>query len=199
MPSAPADRSGWCRAPVRQRPPSAATPAAPSAGRTSTGATACQLSFLMRSAWLITSVRRIPNFSLTTTTSPWAIRVPLTLTSSGSPARRSSSTTEPWLSCSRLRMVISVLPTSMEMVPTATYPLHLALLQYAQQLGLQRQGHFRYLVQQQGAAVGLLELARLGGDSSGEGALLVTEQGRLQHVLRNGCAVDGNERLIGPG
>src|SRR5690606_30564535 len=68
----------------------------------------------MRSLGLITSVRRIPNFSFTTTTSPWAIRVPLTNTSSGSPASRSSSTTEPWLSCNRLRMLISVLPTSME-------------------------------------------------------------------------------------
>src|SRR5690554_6825842 len=71
---------------------------------------------LMRSPGLITSVRRIPNFSFTITTSPWAIKVPFTSTSSGSPASLSSSITEPWLSCSRLRIGIWVLPTSMEMV-----------------------------------------------------------------------------------
>ena len=60
-----------------------------------------QRSFLTRSAGLMTSVRRIPNFSLITTTSPWAIRVPLMRTSIGSPAMRSSSTTEPRLSASR--------------------------------------------------------------------------------------------------
>ena len=42
-------------------------------------------SLRIRSAGLITSVRRMPNLSLTTTTSPWAISVPLTKTSSGSP------------------------------------------------------------------------------------------------------------------
>lgn len=58
-------------------------------------------SFFTRSWGLMTSVRRMPKRSLTTTTSPWAMSVPFTRTSSGSPARRSSSTTEPWLSCSR--------------------------------------------------------------------------------------------------
>src|SRR6187399_3283316 len=70
----------------------------------------------MRSAGLTTSVMRIPNFSFTTTTSPWATSVPLTNTSSGSPAARSSSTTEPWLSCSRFRIGIRVRPTSMDSV-----------------------------------------------------------------------------------
>src|SRR5690606_34589556 len=69
-------------------------------------------SLLIRSAGLTTSVRRTPKRSLTTTTSPCAIRVPLTYTSSGSPAPRSSSTTEPWLSCSRLRIGIRARPTS---------------------------------------------------------------------------------------
>ena len=55
-----------------------------------------RFSFWMRSDGVMMSVRRMPNFSLTTTTSPCAIRVPLTSTSSGSPAIRSSSTTEPW-------------------------------------------------------------------------------------------------------
>src|SRR5688572_23035981 len=70
----------------------------------------------MRSAGEITSVRRIPNLSLTTTTSPCATSVPLTNTSSGSPAARSSSTTEPWLSCSRLRIGMRVRPTSIDSV-----------------------------------------------------------------------------------
>src|SRR6185312_10902045 len=74
------------------------------------------LSLRIRSAGLMTSVSRMPNFSLTTTTSPCATRVPFTKTSRGSPAARSSSTTEPWLSCSRLRIGMRVRPTSMERV-----------------------------------------------------------------------------------
>src|SRR5581483_1104856 len=70
----------------------------------------------MRSAGLITSVRRMPNFSFTTTTSPWATNVPLTKTSSGSPAARPSPTTEPWFNCRRLRMGMRVRPTSMDKV-----------------------------------------------------------------------------------
>src|SRR5690606_7005934 len=70
----------------------------------------------MRSAGLTTSVRRMPNFSFTTTTWPCATRVPFTYTSSGSPAARSSSTTDPWFSCSRLRIGIRVRPTSSDRV-----------------------------------------------------------------------------------
>src|SRR5690606_10385570 len=61
---------------------------------------------------LTMSVRRTPKRSLTTTTSPWAIRVPWTYTSSGSPALRARATTEPWLSWSRLRIGIRARPTS---------------------------------------------------------------------------------------
>ncbi|CRZ76397.1 Uncharacterised protein [Vibrio cholerae] len=61
-------------------------------------------------------MRRIPNLSFTTTTSPCAISVPLTITSSDSSAIRSNSTTEPWFNCSRLRMLILERPTSIEMV-----------------------------------------------------------------------------------
>ncbi|CSB27516.1 Uncharacterised protein [Vibrio cholerae] len=42
--------------------------------------------------------------------------MPLTITSSDSPAIRSNSTTEPWFNCSRLRMLILERPTSIEMV-----------------------------------------------------------------------------------
>ena len=76
-------------------------------------------------------------------------------------------------------------------------PLHLALLQHAQQLGLQAQGHFGDFVEQDGAAVGQLELAGLRGDGAGEGALLVAEQGGFQHVVRDRRAVDGHEGLAG--
>ncbi len=44
----------------------------------------------------------------------------------------------------------------------AAEPLDLALLQHAQQFGLQRQRHFGDLIQQQRAALRLLELARVG-------------------------------------
>src|ERR1700722_11280894 len=71
-----------------------------------------RFNFRMRSEGVMMSVRRIPNLSLTTTTSPCAIRQPLTSTSMGSPARPSSSTTEPCASCSKLRMAIFVRPSS---------------------------------------------------------------------------------------
>src|SRR6188472_1371749 len=74
----------------------------------------------MRSAGLMTSVSRMPNFSFTTTTSPWATSVPLTNTSSGSPAARSSSTTLPWFNCSRLRIGSRVRPTSMDSVTSTS-------------------------------------------------------------------------------
>src|SRR5258708_7661638 len=68
---------------------------------------------------LTTSVNRMPNFSLTTTTSPRAMRTPFTSTSRGSPARRSSSTTAPGASCNRSRTAMRARPTSSASV-TAT-------------------------------------------------------------------------------
>ncbi len=52
----------------------------------------------------------------------------------------------------------------------------LALLERAQQLRLQPRMHLADLVEQQRAAVRLLELADAAGDGAGEGALLVAEQ-----------------------
>ena len=69
----------------------------------------------------------------------------------------------------------------------------LALLQGAQQLGLQAPVHLGDFVEQQRAAVGLLELADAAGDRAGEGALLVAEQLALQQVLGDGGAVDRDE------
>ena len=58
------------------------------------------------------------------------------------------------------------------------------LLQDAQDLGLQRQRHVADFVEEQGAAVALLELADAAAVGAGEGALLVPEQLALQQVLR---------------
>ncbi len=75
----------------------------------------------------------------------------------------------------------------------AAHAVDLALLQHAQQLGLQPQIHLRYLVQEHGPARGQLELAQLAGYCPGEGAFLVTEEFALQQVLGQGCAVDAHK------
>ncbi len=77
--------------------------------------------------------------------------------------------------------------------PTAE-ALNLALLQNAQQLRLQRQRHLRHLIEQQGAALRLLEFPGVTGVRAGEGAPFVAEQHRLEHVLGDRRAVDGDER-----
>src|SRR5213592_380051 len=76
----------------------------------------------------------------------------------------------------------------------AAHALDLPLLHGPQDLRLQREAHVRHLVQEQGASPGLLEAPDLAGDRAGEGAFLVPEQLALEQVLRNGGAVDGDER-----
>ncbi len=76
----------------------------------------------------------------------------------------------------------------------AAEAVDLALLDGAQQLGLQAGVHLADLVEQQRAAVGRLELAEAAGDGAAERALLVAEQLALQQVLGNGGAVQGHER-----
>ena len=73
----------------------------------------------------------------------------------------------------------------------------LALLDGAQQLGLQARMHLADFVEQQGAAIGFLELADAARDGAGEGALLVAEQLAFEQVLRDGGAVDRDERCLG--
>src|SRR5438874_700569 len=68
--------------------------------------------------------------------------------------------------------------------------LERALLEHAQQLGLERRRDLADLVQQQRPAVGQLEAAAAHPVGAGEGALLVAEQLALQQVLRQGGAVD---------
>ncbi len=73
-------------------------------------------------------------------------------------------------------------------------PPHLAALEGAEELDLERAGHLRDLVQEQGAAVGLLEEAELVHGGAGEGAPHVAEELGLEQGLRHRAAVHGHER-----
>jgi hypothetical protein len=72
----------------------------------------------------------------------------------------------------------------------------LLLLERPEQLGLERQRQVADLVEQQRAAIGLLEEADLVVASVGERALDVPEQRALQQRLRDRGAVDAHERLV---
>ena len=74
-------------------------------------------------------------------------------------------------------------------------PLDLALLQHAQHLGLRLRAHVADLVEEDRAAIGLLELADLLLGRAGERALLVAEELRLDQLLGNRRAVDLHEPL----
>ena len=79
--------------------------------------------------------------------------------------------------------------------PLGADRIDLAVLQRAQQLDLRLERQLADLVEEQRAAVGLLELADALVDGAGEGALLVAEQDALDQVLGDGAAVDDHERL----
>ena len=66
----------------------------------------------------------------------------------------------------------------------ATDAIELALGQHAQQSRLQRQAHVADLVEEQRAAVGLLEAPAAQRVGAGERALLVAEQFRFQQLAR---------------
>src|SRR5262245_56004565 len=72
----------------------------------------------------------------------------------------------------------------------------LPLLQHPQELGLGSGVHLRYLVEEQGAAVGQFEAALTALDGAGEGTLLVAADLALQQCLGNGRAVHGDERPL---
>ena len=79
------------------------------------------------------------------------------------------------------------------------------ILENAEQLGLHRHGHLADLVEEQRPLFGRLDLAAGALVGPREGATLVPEQLALEQGLRNGGAVDGNERplaalgeLVGP-
>jgi hypothetical protein len=79
----------------------------------------------------------------------------------------------------------------------AADPLHFTLLQHPQQFGLQTQRHFGNFVEQQRAAIGLLEFTRLRNVWAPVNApFFVTEQGGFQQVVGNCRAVDGNEGAL---
>ena len=72
---------------------------------------------------------------------------------------------------------------------------HDAVLQHAQHLRLRGEAHVADLVEEQRAAVGLLELPGAIGDRAGERALHVAEQLALDQLARNRRAVHLDERL----
>jgi len=76
---------------------------------------------------------------------------------------------------------------------------HLVLGKNTQQPGLQRQRHIADFIQQQRAAVRLQNLAlRALGLGARECAVGVAEQLTFDQSLRNGCAIQGDERLVAP-
>src|SRR5881397_1727154 len=68
--------------------------------------------------------------------------------------------------------------------PLAADPFELAFLKQPQQLGLHRRRHVADLVEKEGAAVRLLELAEVARGGSGEGALFMTEELGLDQLGR---------------
>ena len=75
--------------------------------------------------------------------------------------------------------------------------LELPLLEHPQELGLHHRAHLGDLVEEQRPSGGLLDAADLGRDRPGEGPFLVTEELRLEKLLRKRRAVDRDERLAG--
>src|SRR5579862_1391383 len=75
---------------------------------------------------------------------------------------------------------------------------HLALLQNAKELHLQRHRHVADLVQEQRPAVGRLEQAFVRLYGASERAAGMPEQLRFEQIARNGAAIDGDERLFVP-
>src|SRR5690606_7032352 len=77
-----------------------------------------------------------------------------------------------------------------------TERLELALLQYAQQLGLDGRTDGADLVEEDRSAVGQGEAPLLVADGAREGAAHVAEQLRFDQRLGQGGAVDADERLL---
>ncbi len=81
----------------------------------------------------------------------------------------------------------------------APHPVELLLLNEPQDLGLQGERQVPDLVQKQGAPLGHLDPPELPGAGPGEGPLLVAEEFVLEERLRDGRAIDGDERPLGAG
>ena len=80
----------------------------------------------------------------------------------------------------------------------AAKPLEAALLEDPQEAGLELGAHIGHLVEEEGAAVGLLQIARRGLGRPGKGPLLVAKQGAFEQLLGQGATVDLEEGLRGP-
>ena len=80
----------------------------------------------------------------------------------------------------------------------ATDAVKMPVRQHAQQPCLQVKRHVANFIEEQRAAIGLLEAAAPHGLRAGEGAALMAEQFALQQVLRDGRRVDGDEGPVGP-
>src|SRR5260370_1178298 len=78
----------------------------------------------------------------------------------------------------------------------AAQPAHDALLEDAQELGLEVHRHLDDLVEQERAAVGLFQEAGLVGGGAGEGALRVAEELRLDEIPGQRRAVDLDPRPL---
>src|SRR5690606_35652785 len=74
--------------------------------------------------------------------------------------------------------------------------VELAIRQHPQQTSLGFGWHIAYLVEEQGAAIGLFETSLALGGSTGKGALLVTKKFGFHQVLWNGSHVERNEGLV---
>ena len=73
---------------------------------------------------------------------------------------------------------------------------NLALLEDAQELGLEGLGHGVDFIQEDGAALGFLEEADLVLNGAGEGAFFMAKEFGLEEVLGEGGAIDGDEGLV---
>ncbi|MNH16003.1 hypothetical protein D3C79_756290 [compost metagenome] len=78
----------------------------------------------------------------------------------------------------------------------APHALDVLFLQKTQQVGLQLQRQVANFVEEQRATMSRFDAPGLALMSTGEGALLMAEQFRLDQVLGDRPAVDGNERLL---
>src|SRR2546428_10242038 len=81
--------------------------------------------------------------------------------------------------------------------PRRAHAMEGLLLQHAQELALLIGAQLADLVQEDRAAIGLLEVALTVGDGAGEAALHVAEQLALEQLGRDGGHVDGHERSGG--
>ena len=79
------------------------------------------------------------------------------------------------------------------------HAVEMAVAQHPQQPGLQVERHVADFVEEQRAALGLLEAATAHGLRAGEGAALMAEQFTLQQVFGDCCGIDSNKWPIGAG